>query len=272
MAISIEFVIGLVFLLIIIIIFIAMSFRVVREWERAVVLRLGRFLRTKGPGIIFLIPFVDRPIIVDLRINTVDVPPQTILTKDNVTVSVDAVVYYKVIDPQKAVLAVYNYNVAVLNLAQTSLRDIVGQMELDELLSKREEINKRLQEILDVTTEGWGIKVTAVTIRDIRISQDLLTAIAKQAEAERLRRAKVILSEGERQAASILAEASTYYRDNPTALQLRFLETLSDISQRGGLIVVVPAGNEIYPTLGATLAITNLSKKIQSTAQQGTKS
>ena len=214
----------------------------------------------------------DRPIIVDLRINTVDVPPQTILTRDNVTVSVDAVVYYKVIDPQKAVLTVYNYNVAVLNLAQTSLRDIVGQMELDELLSKREEINKRLQEILDVTTEGWGIKVTAVTIRDIRISQDLLTAIAKQAEAERLRRAKVILSEGERQAASILADASTYYRDNPTALQLRFLETLSDISQRGGLIVVVPAGNEIYPTLGTTLAITNLSKKIQSTTQQGTKS
>ncbi|TRM76065.1 slipin family protein [Sulfolobus sp. B1] len=268
MAIDIGLIVGLVFLFIIIIIFVAMSFRVVREWERAVVLRLGRFLRIKGPGIIFLIPFVDRPLVVDLRVNTVEVPPQTILTKDNVTVSVDAVVYYKVIDPQKAVISVYNYNVAVLNLAQTSLRDIVGQMELDELLSKREEINRKLQEILDISTEGWGIKVTAVTIRDIRLSQDLLTAMAKQAEAERLRRAKVILSEGERQAASILADASTYYRDNPTALQLRFLETLSDISQRGGLIIVVPAGNEIYPTLGTSVALSTLSKKIQADTKQ----
>ncbi|MCY0860483.1 MAG: slipin family protein [Sulfolobaceae archaeon] len=255
--ISIGEIIGIVFLVIIIIIFLSLSMRVVREWERAVVLRLGRLLGLKGPGIIFLIPFVDRPYVIDLRINTVEVPPQVIITKDNVTVSIDAVVYYKVVDPIRTVTSVLNYNAAVLNLAQTTLRDVIGQMELDELLSKREEINKRLQEILDTATEGWGIKVTAVTVRDIRLSQELLTAMAKQAEAERLRRAKVISSEGERQAASILAEASKFYQANPTALQLRFLEALSDISTKGGLIIVVPAGQEIYPTISTSAALTS---------------
>jgi SPFH domain, Band 7 family protein len=144
---------------------------------------------------------------------------------------------------------VYNYRSAVLNISQTSLRDIVGQMELDEVLSKREEINKKLQEILDNYTEAWGIKVTAVTVRDIKLSPDLLSAMARQAEAERQRRARVILSEGERQASTILAEASQAYKNNPAALQLRFLETLSDISQKGGLIIVVPAGQELYPTI-----------------------
>ncbi|MUM65286.1 slipin family protein [Acidianus infernus] len=244
-----SLIIGLILLLIIILIFVGMSLRQVKEWERAVVLRLGRILGVKGPGIIFLIPFIDRPVIVDLRIVTVDIPPQTIITKDNVTISIDAVVYYKVLDPIKAVSMVYDYRSAVLNISQTSLRDIVGQMELDEVLSKREEINKKLQEILDNYTEAWGIKVTAVTVRDIKLSQDLLSAMARQAEAERQRRARVILSEGERQASTILAEASQAYKNNPAALQLRFLETLSDISQKGGLIIVVPAGQELYPTI-----------------------
>ncbi len=154
----------------------------------------------------------------------------------------------------------FNYNVAVLNLAQTSLRDIAGQMELDEILTKRESINLKLQEILDTITEGWGIKVTQVTIRDIRISQDLLSAIAKQAEAERLRRSRIIISEGEKQASTILADASKSYSSNPVAMQLRFLETLSDVSQRGSLIVVVPAGSEIYPTLGTALSAYELKK------------
>ncbi len=158
---SLDLVIGLVFLLVVILVFVALSFRIVKEWEKAVVLRLGRLLGLKGPGIIFLIPFVDRPIIVDLRINSVDVPSQSIITKDNVSVAIDAVVYYKVVDAQKAITTVFNYNVAVLNLAQTSLRDIAGQMELDEILTKRESINLKLQEILDSITEGWGNKSNA---------------------------------------------------------------------------------------------------------------
>ncbi|BAB67314.1 slipin family protein [Sulfurisphaera tokodaii] len=259
--ISVGEILGLVFLVIIILIFLAMSFRIVTEWQRAVVLRLGRVLGVKGPGIIFLIPFVDRPLLVDLRIVTVEVPPQTIVTKDNVTVTIDAVVYYKVVDPLKAVISVSNYPAAVLNYAQTSLRDIVGQMELDEILTKREEINRRLQEILDTVTEGWGIKVTQVTVRDIRLSPELLSAMAEQAKAERLRRAKIILSEGERQAANILAEASLSYQNNPVALQLRFLEMLSDISQRGNMVIVVPAGQEFYATLSTLKNVITSTKQ-----------
>jgi len=248
---------GVIFLLVIVIILLTLSLRVIAEWQKAVVLRLGRVLGVKGPGVIFLIPFVDKPIVIDLRIVNVDVPPQTIVTKDNVTVTIDAVVYYKVIDPLKAVTSVSNYQTAVLNISQTSLRDIIGQMELDEILSKREEINKKLQAILDEVTEGWGIKVTNVTVRDIRLSQELLSAMAEQAKAERLRRAKIILSEGERQAASILSEASTFYQNNSVALQLRFLEMLSDISQRGNMVIVVPAGQELYSTLSVLKAKPN---------------
>ncbi|AWR93504.1 slipin family protein [Acidianus brierleyi] len=247
-------IIGLVFLLIIVLVFVGLSFRIVKEWQRAVVLRLGRVLGVKGPGIIFLIPFVDRPVVVDLRINNVDIPPQTMITKDNVTLSIDAVVYYKVVDTIKAVANISNYNSAVVNIAQTSLRDIIGQMSLDEVLSERESINKKLQEILDSYTEGWGVKVTAVTVRDVKLPADLSTAMAQYAAADRLRKAKVILSEGERQASTILADASKSYKENPIALQLRFLETLSDISQKGGLIIVVPAGQEIYPTLSTAVS------------------
>jgi regulator of protease activity HflC (stomatin/prohibitin superfamily) len=262
---SVADITGIVFLLIIVIILLALSLRVVAEWQRAVVLRLGRVLGVKGPGIITLIPFVDKPLLVDLRIVTVDVPPQTIVTKDNVTVTIDAVVYYKVIDPLKVIVTVSNYQLAVLNLAQTSLRDIIGQMELDEILSKREEINKKLQSILDEVTEGWGIKVTQVTVRDIRLSPELLSAMAEQAKAERLRRAKIILSEGEKQASTILAEASQSYQNNPVALQLRFLEMLSDISQRGNMVIVVPAGQEFF----ATLSTLKVVKSLQSSAGPG---
>ena len=183
---------AILFVSVIIIIFLAMSIKIVREYERAVIFRLGRLLGAKGPGLFFVIPFVDNFIKVDLRITTVDVPEQQIITKDNVTVGVDAVVYYRVFDPILAVTKVENYHYAVMMMAQTTLRDIIGQVELDDLLSRREEINKKLQAILDEVTDPWGIKVTAVTLKQVRLPESMLRAMAKQAEAERWRRAKII--------------------------------------------------------------------------------
>ncbi len=232
---------GIILLLIILIIFLAMSIKIVREYERAVIFRLGRLLGAKGPGIFFVIPFVDNFIKVDLRLTTVDVPEQQIITRDNVTVGVDAVVYYRVFDPVLAVTKVENYNYAVMMMAQTTLRDIVGQVELDELLTKREEINKRLQKILDEVTDPWGIKVTAVTLKQVRLPESMLRAMAKQAEAERWRRAKVIEAEGERQASAILAEAARFYEEHPAALRLRELQTLIEVAKEKNLIVIAPS-------------------------------
>ncbi len=232
---------GIIILLIILLIFLSMSIKIVREYERAVIFRLGRLLGAKGPGIFFVIPFIDNFIKVDLRLTTVDVPEQQIITKDNVTVGVDAVVYYRVFDPILAVTKVENYNYAVMMMAQTTLRDIVGQVELDELLTKREEINKRLQAILDEVTDPWGIKVTAVTLKQVRLPESMLRAMAKQAEAERWRRAKIIEAEGERQASSILAEAAKFYEEHPTALRLRELQTLIEIAKEKNLIVIAPS-------------------------------
>ena len=232
---------GIILLLIILIIFLAMSIKIVREYERAVIFRLGRLLGAKGPGIFFVIPFVDNFIKVDLRLTTVDVPEQQIITKDNVTVGVDAVVYYRVFDPVLAVTKVENYNYAVMMMAQTTLRDIVGQVELDELLTKREEINKRLQAILDEVTDPWGIKVTAVTLKQVRLPESMLRAMAKQAEAERWRRAKIIEAEGEKQASKILAEAAHQYELHPAALRLRELQTLIEIAKEKNLIVIAPS-------------------------------
>ncbi len=232
---------GIILLLIILIIFLAMSIKIVREYERAVIFRLGRLLGAKGPGIFFVIPFVDNFIKVDLRLTTVDVPEQQIITKDNVTVGVDAVVYYRVFDPVLAVTKVENYNYAVMMMAQTTLRDIVGQVELDELLTRREEINKRLQAILDEVTDPWGIKVTAVTLKQVRLPESMLRAMAKQAEAERWRRAKIIEAEGEKQASKILAEAAHQYELHPAALRLRELQTLIEIAKEKNLIVIAPS-------------------------------
>jgi regulator of protease activity HflC (stomatin/prohibitin superfamily) len=177
---------------------------------------------------------------VDLRIVAVDVPEQKIITKDNVTVGVDAVIYYKVFDPERSITKIENYHYAVLMLGQTTLRDVVGQVELDDLLTKREEINKRLQEILDLLTDPWGIKVTAVTLKEVKLPEGMLRAMAKQAEAERWRRARIIEAEGERQAASIMAEAAMMYEKHPVAVRLRELQTLIEISREKNMVIVTP--------------------------------
>ncbi len=233
-----EIPISLIALLLVALGLLSMSIKVVKEYERAVIFRLGRLLGAKGPGLFFIIPFVDTFIKVDLRIVTADVPEQRIITKDNVTVGVDAVVYYKVMDPVSAVTKIENYHFGVLMLAQTTLRDIVGQVELDDLLAKREEINKKLQEILDALTDPWGIKVTAVTIKEVKLPESMLRAMAKQAEAERWRRARIIEAEGERQAAKIMAEAASFYEEHPSALRLRELQTLVEIAKEKNLIIV----------------------------------
>lgn len=229
--------------LIVILSFLAASLKVVREYERAVIFRLGRLLGAKGPGLFFILPGVDRFFKVDLRVAAVDVPKQRVITKDNVSVDVDAVVYYRVFDPVKAVMVVENYNYALPLLAQTTLRDVLGQVELDDLLSKREELNKRLQALIDALTDPWGIKVTAVTLKEVTLPEGMLRAMAKQAEAERERRGRIIVAEGELQAAKIMAEAAQKYREQPIALRLRELQTLYDIARERNLIVVTSAAS-----------------------------
>ncbi|MCZ7372479.1 MAG: SPFH domain-containing protein, partial [Candidatus Methanoperedens sp.] len=182
---------------VLIIIILALAIKVVREYERVVIFRMGRLLGAKGPGMFLIIPIVDSTVKTDLRIITIDVPKQSIITKDNVTVDVDAVLYYRVLEPVNAVTKVENYMLATSMLAQTTLRDILGQIELDDLLSKREELNKKLQAVLDAATDPWGIKITAVTIRDVSLPESMMRAIAKQAEAERERRSRIILADGE---------------------------------------------------------------------------
>ncbi len=232
----------LFFILVIVVPFVASSIKIVREYERAVMFRLGRLIGARGPGIFFRIPIVDTFIKVDLRIVTVDVPKQEIITKDNVSVKVDAVVYYRVVDPVSAVIKVSNYNYAVAMLGQTILRDVVGQAELDDLLQRREEINRRIQELIDEITMPWGIKVTAVTIRSVELPENLMRAMAKQAEAERWRRARVIEAEGERQAARILGEAALVYEEHPAAMRLRELQTMVEVAREKALIVITEKG------------------------------
>lgn len=241
-----------IILIVIIILLLSMMIKVVREYERAVIFRLGRSLGAKGPGLFVIIPFIDRFVKVDLRVVAMDVPVQKIITKDNVTVEVDAVVYYKVFEPVHAITKVENFSYAVLMMAMTTLRDVVGQVELDDLLTKREEINKRLQKILDELTDPWGIKVTAVTIKEVRLPETLLRAMAKQAEAERFRRARIIEAEGERQAASIMAEAASIYEVHPVAVRLRELQTLIEVAREKNLIVVT---SETASHLGTVMAL-----------------
>lgn len=219
------------------------AIQIVKEYERVVIFRLGRLSGVKGPGLFFIIPVIDTVVKVDLRVVTIDVPKQVVITKDNVTVAVDAVIYYKVIEPSKAVNEVENYRYATSTLSQTTLRDVIGQIELDDVLSKREEINLQIQELLDASTDPWGIKVTNVTIRDVSIDETMLRAIAKQAEAEREKRARIILADGEFIAAEKMKDAAKLYEQVPVTIKLRELQTLAEISRERNLIVVSNSTN-----------------------------
>ncbi len=223
-------------------IIISQAINIVREYERVVIFRLGRFSGMKGPGIFFIIPIIDRAILLDLRVFTIDVAKQVVITKDNVSVEVDAVIYYRVVDPSLAIIKVENYRIATSLLAQTTLRDVLGQIELDDLLSKRDELNKKLQAILDQHTDPWGIKVTAVTLRDVSLPESMRRAIAKQAESEREKRSRIILADGEFQASKTMTDAARLYEEVPAALKLRELQTLVDIAREKTLIVVTPSG------------------------------
>ncbi|MDH5810908.1 MAG: slipin family protein [Candidatus Verstraetearchaeota archaeon] len=231
-----------IIILVIILWFLSSAIKIVKEYERAVIFRLGRLLGAKGPGIFFIIPFVDSLRKVDLRVLTFDVPRQMIITKDNVTVQVDAVVYYRVFDPVKAIVQVENYMLSTNLLAQTTLRDILGQVQLDDLLTKREELNQRLQSTLDIPTDAWGIKVTAVVIKDVILPESLQRAMAKQAEAERERRSRIIIAEGEYQAAQKMSEAAELYKKTPIALRLREFQMISEVAREKNLILVTSTG------------------------------
>ncbi|MEM5843251.1 MAG: slipin family protein [Candidatus Aenigmatarchaeota archaeon] len=214
------------------------AIKIAKEYERGVVFRLGRFSGIKGPGLFFIIPIIDKADIIDLRTRTIDVPKQRVITKDNVSIDVDAVVYFRVTDPSKAVIQVQDYYIATSNLAQTVLRDVLGQEELDSILTKREELNKKLQNILDELTDPWGVKVVAVTIKDVSLPESMLRAMAKQAEAEREKRSRIIVAEGELIASQKMAEAAKEYEKHPAALKLRELQTLAEIAREKNLIVV----------------------------------
>jgi regulator of protease activity HflC (stomatin/prohibitin superfamily) len=220
--------------------FASASVRVLREYERAVIFRLGRVINQKGPGLVLLIPGVDRMVRVSLRTITLRIPHQEVITRDNVPVRVAAVAYFRVIDPTRSVLEVEDFMGATLQIAQTTLRSILGKAELDSLLSERERLNESLQQIIDEQTEPWGIKVTIVEIKDVEIPDRMQHAMARQAEAERNRRAKVINAEGEYQAAGRLAEAADVIQPNPVTIQLRYLQSLQDISHNQGSTIVFP--------------------------------
>lgn len=229
----------IVFIAIIGIILIS-AIKILMEYERGVVFRLGRVVAARGPGFIFLIPFIEKIVKVSLRVITMDVPPQDVITKDNVSVKVNAVVYFRVVEPVKAIIQVENYLYATSQLAQTTLRSILGQVELDELLAERDTLNLKLQEVLDKQTDAWGIKVTMVEVKYVDLPESMQRAMARQAEAERDRRAKVINAEGEFQASAKLTEASNIMSENPMSLQLRFLQTLVEIASDKSSTVLLP--------------------------------
>ena len=220
--------------------------KILNEYERGVIFRLGRLISAKGPGIIFLIPLVDKMQKVSLRLVTLDIPPQDVITRDNVSIKVNAVVYYRVMDSNNAIVEVENYAYATTQLAQTTLRSVCGQAELDELLAEREKISVRLQEILDKDTDPWGIKVSKVEIKHIDLPPEMQRAMAKQAEAERERRAKVIHAEGEHQASTKLSEAANVLSKDPAALQLRYLQTLSEIATENNSTMIFPIPIDLF--------------------------
>jgi regulator of protease activity HflC (stomatin/prohibitin superfamily) len=233
--------------IILLIVFLSAAIKVLREYERGVVFRLGRVLeRAKGPGIVIIIPIIDRLVKVSLRLVTMDVPPQDVITRDNVSIKVDAVIYFRVMDPNSAIIEVENYLFATSQLSQTTLRSVCGQVELDELLAERDKINTTLQQILDRNTDPWGIKVSTVEVKHIELPLEMQRAMAKQAEAERERRAKVINAEGEFQAAGKLREAAQMIQDFPNALQLRYLQTLREVGSQGSSKTLFPIPIDLF--------------------------
>jgi regulator of protease activity HflC (stomatin/prohibitin superfamily) len=241
-----TFSLPLVVVIVLIVMFLASAIKIMNEYERAVIFRLGRIRDVKGPGLIIIIPGIDRVVKIDMRTITMDVPPQDVITKDNVSIKVSAVVYFRVMDANSAVTNVENYLFATSQLAQTTLRSVCGQMELDEILSEREKINMRLQEILDRSTEPWGIKISLVEVKHIDLPEEMKRSMAKQAEAERERRAKVINAEGEFQAAQKLIEAAALMETQPMSLQLRYLQTLNQIASENNSTTVFPIPIDLF--------------------------
>ncbi|MBS1737197.1 MAG: slipin family protein [Bacteroidetes bacterium] len=237
-----QFPIAIVIVVVFILYILATSIRILREYERGVIFRLGRVIGngTKGPGLILLFPIIDKMVKVSLRTVVMDVPPQDVITQDNVSIKVNAVIYFRVIDPEKAIVEIENYLVGTSQLSQTTLRSVLGQSELDDLLSQREKINIKLQQIIDLQTEPWGVKVTHVEVKQIDLPQEMQRAMAKQAEAERERRAKVIASEGEFQASQRLSDAAKILSEQPSALTLRYLQTLREIATENNSTTIFP--------------------------------
>jgi regulator of protease activity HflC (stomatin/prohibitin superfamily) len=231
---------------VLVVFFLFSAIKILREYERGVIFRLGRVIKVKGPGLILLIPVIDKMVKVSLRLVTMDVPPQDVITRDNVSVKVNAVIYFRVMDPNAATIEVENYIFATSQLAQTTLRSVCGQVELDELLAQRDKINLKIQSILDQHTGPWGIKVSTVEVKHIDLPQEMQRAMAKQAEAERERRAKVINAEGEFQAAAKLTEAASIITQHPEALQLRYLQTLREISSEGNSTTLFPIPIDLF--------------------------
>jgi len=231
---------AIIIIVVVVLLLISLSVRVVSEYERGVIFRLGRLIGAKGPGLFFIIPFVDRMVKVDLRVVTMDVPSQEVITKDNVTVRVNAVVYFRVVDPEASVVKVLDHIRATSQISQTTLRNVLGQSELDELLAQREKLNQTLQSIIDEHTDPWGVKVSTVEIKEVELPETMRRSMAAQAEAERERRAKIIHAEGEYQASEKLAEAAVVIAKEPVTLQLRYLQTLTEIASEKNSTLIFP--------------------------------
>ena len=252
--------IGLGILGFIVLILILMAVKVVTEYERGVIFRLGRLVGAKGPGLFFIIPFVDRMVKVDLRVVTMDVPSQEVITRDNVTVRVNAVVYFRVVDPEASVVKVLDHIRATSQISQTTLRNVLGQSELDELLTKREKLNLMLQKIIDEHTDPWGVKVSVVEIKEVELAEEMKRSMAAQAEAERERRAKIIHAEGELQASEKLAQAAAIIGREPAAIQLRFLSTLTEIASEKNSTIIFPIPMEFLRAFGQMGQISDKKK------------
>ncbi len=250
---------GILTLIIIALFILANAVRILREYERGIIFRLGRLMGAKGPGLILLIPIVDRMVKVSLRVVTMDVPSQDVITRDNVTVKVNAVIYFRVIDASKAIVEVEDFLYATSMISQTTLRSVLGQVELDDLLSNREKINQQLQKIIDDQTEPWGIKVSVVEVKNVDLPQEMQRAIARQAEAERERRAKIIHAEGEFQAAEKLAQAAAIIGKTPAGIQLRFLQTLTEVATEKNSTILFPVPIDLF---------TPFIKKLQNEAEK----